>query len=617
MPANRTISIRLTVAEADQFKQAFQQAGAAGQAAMNTLTQSVTASSGALHAHTQAAGLANYQIIELTESAHKFADIILSGGSAIRGLEFELPKFIGIAGGVTNALGAVGKALPLVAIGAAAVGIYELGKAAEAQQSRMALLGQQVRATRDDYAAYAKTLDDTARKLTMTTPVGLKDAREAVNAIGTNPNFSGSSADITRLAKDAEDLSVVFKTDLAGGTKILTDGMDDAARAAKNLEEKGIAGFTPGLVRSIELLEQGGKYSEAYAVYLETLEARSKGAATAGLTPLGNAMAHLGEVMNKTREDGRSFAEDTGDFIDRMVTHVVLRIGDAIEDIEAFKKHLHDMHEDTAQFTVNPDTLAMTPIPGAAKPGPAQGGASPPPDPASYVALRTSIAQQYGVDPDLISRLNHTEGRRNPDGSWQTSSAGAIGGFQLEPGTFADMQKKYGISGSITDDDANTRAGVLYYRDQLQRENGNATRAYYDYHDGPGAAYTSQAAIFAAGTGGIDSYRGRALITPTGTDPASGGYYAGANGSGMINDGRKSDEQVAGLIQGTRSDVGEKLAATLDGIEKQLQAMEVSGRQDSVEYRGLQQREQSTKAAIYNNVDPQTQALREGTAAAR
>ena len=472
MTASRTISIRLTVAEADQFKQAFAQAGAAGHAAMATIAKATAATTTAQHANTQAGQLQNYQLIELAESAHKFADGILAGGSALKAFAYEAPNFVAIAGGFSNALGAVGKALPLLAIGAAVVGIYELGKSADEQQSRLRLLGQQVRATRDDYDAYAVTLDKTARALAQHTSLSTKDARETVNTIGTNANFSGNSSDITRLATDAENLSVVLKTDLAGGTKIITDGLNDAAKAAKDLGDKGFAGFTPEMVRSIGLLQQGGKYAEAFSLFLKTVEARSSGAAEAGLTPLGAALKRLDEAFNGSRDGAKSFSEDVGGFIDAMVTRGITNLSRLIETLHNIPTNIEKAGQDTAQFTVDPNTLVMTPIPGAPKQNQSSTSAGNAVDQSKYDSMRDRLAKEYGVDPDVIARLNRTEGSRDANGNWRTSSSGAIGGFQLLPGTFAQEQQKYGFQGGINDDESNARAGILYYRDQLERRGG-------------------------------------------------------------------------------------------------------------------------------------------------
>ena len=609
MAANRTISIRLTVAEADQFKQAFAQAGAAGQSAMNTLTQSVNSSTGALKSHTQAAGLAQYQIVELTESAHKFADIILSGGSAIRGLEFELPKFIGIAGGVTQALGAIGKALPLLGIAAAVGGIYELGKAANDQQSRMALLGQQVRATRDDYESYSATLEKTARQLAQHTTLSTADARTAVNTIGTNPNFSGNSADITRLSKDAQDLSVIFKTDLAGGTKIITDGLNNAAKAAKELEEKGIAGFTPGLVRSIELLQQSGKFADAFSLYLKTLEARSSGAADAGLTPLGAALKRLDEAFNGARDGGKSFAEDVGGFIDAMVARGITNLSRLIETLHSLPSSL--------PAALNAAAPAM----------PDSGGRSVLLGPGTS---RGIFQLQDGADADVRAKYGNYGGRDSTDsaiygGMAYLQMTGSAGAFHLgTKGAGEDPAGAAAYTSSVSRQDVSKLptdvAGQIEYWGQILgmspdmidlgkhiamqesggREYGNSGRA---------AAATPGFTLPTPSTASMDEQR-RILGTlpnPSTFGPAANGYADG----GMINDGRKSDEQTEAEIAGTRAVTGEKLAAVLEGIEKQLQAFETSGRQGTTEYAGLLQREQATQAAIRNNISPQQQFTRE------
>ncbi len=613
--ASRTISVRLTVAEADTFRTAMQNAGLQGSTAFTKITQAAQQSSQALQQHTATGQLANYQLIEIAETAHKFADQILSGGSAVKALAYELPNAIGIAGGFKNAMAALGGALPLVALGAAAAGIVAMGVAAESQQSRLRTLGQQVRATRDDYDAYAATLDKTARSLAQHTTLSTADARTAVNAIGTNPNFSGTSADITRLAKDAQDLSVILKTDLAFGTKVITDGLNDAAKAAKELEDKGIAGFTPGLVRTIELLQQGGHFADAFSLYLKTLEDRSKGAADSGLTGLGTALKRLDEAFNGSRDGAKSWSESIGGFFDVAAARGINNLSALIEKMGEAQKFGSDT-------TIAIPGQAMTTVPTANLPSDPLGAA----------------ARASGLDIALLRAQSTMESGGNPNA---VSSAGAVGLMGLLPGTFGDMQKKYGFSGAITDPTANAVAGALYMREQLDAQSGNLRNAAAAYNEGPSnfakglmpdETRNYQAQLFraypygsgivgpAAAPGTLGSFAPMAeqqRILGTLPSMHSEQYgppalsYSSSDGV-MTNDGRKDAEDLDKQMQGTRALASQTLAAQMSDIQRQLQRLEVSGQQGTPEYQGLLEREQGNRAAQYNNVDPQTQATREG-----
>ncbi|MBK1842443.1 transglycosylase SLT domain-containing protein [Azospirillum sp. YIM B02556] len=100
----------------------------------------------------------------------------------------------------------------------------------------------------------------------------------------------------------------------------------------------------------------------------------------------------------------------------------------------------------------------------------------------------TALSAKYGVDPDFVRRIMQQEsGGRTHDrfGNPLTSSAGAIGPMQVMPGTYAEMARRYGIKGGITDPDANIEAGVAYLSEQMKRF-GNEAAAAAAYNAGPG-----------------------------------------------------------------------------------------------------------------------------------
>jgi hypothetical protein len=79
------------------------------------------------------------------------------------------------------------------------------------------------------------------------------------------------------------------------------------------------------------------------------------------------------------------------------------------------------------------------------------------------------------------SAYSHTDPET---GQVKVSTAGARGLAQVLPGTFSDMQRRYGIEGGIDDPRANLFAGANYFREQLD-EFGDLDTAVTAYHAGP------------------------------------------------------------------------------------------------------------------------------------
>lgn len=86
-------------------------------------------------------------------------------------------------------------------------------------------------------------------------------------------------------------------------------------------------------------------------------------------------------------------------------------------------------------------------------------------------------------------RLIAAEGGTNPDGSFRTSPAGAIGPAQLMPGTAPEAMRLAGFSADDarwrTDPAVNTAAGEAYYN-SLREKYGNDALAAAAYNAGPG-----------------------------------------------------------------------------------------------------------------------------------
>lgn len=251
---------------------------------------------------TSAAKLTGYQLGIVADEAHKFADQILAGGSALTAAFYQLPNMIQTVGGLGNATkiaagflsGPGGIAL---AAGAAGVALSKMGAYAEGEQEHLAQLGQHLRATRDDALSMAGAVTSASDILRKTPGWNTADARSVASTIGSTYNFTGSSSDVVDLAGIARDAGTVFGS-LEDGLKAVQQAMVDPTAEIESLYKQHLPGVDAALVSQIKTLQASGQQGAAYALVIGRIHDATKGATDQALTPFQRSLQNLHSVLD-------------------------------------------------------------------------------------------------------------------------------------------------------------------------------------------------------------------------------------------------------------------------------------------------------------------------------
>ena len=540
----------------------------------------------------------------LIQQGHQVADSALAMGTGFGGVATAAKDMAAKVGSL--ALGLV--SLPGAA-GLAVAGLVAMAVVSESNASRMAILGQQLRATHDDYAALAVQVDLSARKVAASTSASTKEALSAAQTIAGAKYYAGTAADMDVLLRKAVDLSRALGVDLKAGAETIRGALDDTAAAAKKAADQGLTGFSAAVVRNIDLLQTGGQRAAAFKAYIDALGASVDGADKKSLTPFNQAMHDLGEAFYGSRDGGKSFADVIGGPVLTALTaalNVVTRFVEGIKSIPGAIKGMGDMARDGVQFDND-----NNPVPGTGRPGTtygppaptATGGTGVTASVTDYDRMRDRIAIQVGLDPQALRRVQTHEGVLLPNGTWKDSPTGPVGPMQVAAGTFQEMQRKYGFPGSQRDPEANTYAGAYYLRENIQRGRGDLATGYLGYHDGPG--------VYRPGANPSADALSTAAKIGTG--------YTGTpvTSAGMVNETRAASDAVADMTKNTRALKAEELDKQLAATGDQMVRLEADGQKDSAAYKALVQRTEELTAARYNNVDAQTAATRADQSALR
>lgn len=459
---------------------------------------------------------------QLAQLVPQINDVVASLGSGMSPLTILLQQggqVTQIYGGIGATFVAAGRAAAAFAgplgIGAVAVGLGAMAISAERAERKLEDLTQRARATRDDFAAAAREIQAASKAAAATGTIGRTEAREAAQAIRTAPGFSGTEAELTDLIRVSQDLSRVMGEGVAESARRVAKGFDDAHAAAQELAGQGFRTLDAQTTRSIERLQNQGKAAEATALLLDRVRQATAGA-DAARTPFEQGMRDLSKAFTGVEQSANDFIKSIGGELVDAFGEGLSAVAKFVEDSKSEFAKLKGLADSlnagrTGQgddfgakvwnFLTDPNNpivagmnrLAAPTAPGYTGVGSPRAPTATEPAGAAYAAMRDRIARELGVDPEYVRRLQQIENRApRADGTWAVSSAGARGPLQLLPGTFNDMQKKYGFRGTIDDPEANTYAGVYYARERLIQTGGDVGRSYWGYNNGPGVYQTNR-----------------------------------------------------------------------------------------------------------------------------
>lgn len=520
------------------------------------------------------------------QQGHQVVDTALASGQGVKSMGDAFKGMIAGIGGLPTLIGVgvVGALGALVLAGNNALG-------------RLAELRTALRGSQEDYAGLAKTVEDTARRVAASSELSTSAATKAATVLASSKYFAGTSSDLERLTRDAADLGAVLGGDATAGAQKLSAGLTDTYKTAQDLASgpNGLRTLDSGTLHLIDTLQTAGDRSGAFAVLLKAVESAAKGAA-ADVSPLASAWNELANAFSSSTTKGQSFsawlANGVADII-RTTAQEINAIKDAIKGLDDF---LTSMQNKARSF------VGASPMRTGEQGGQAQLTASPSKEAfvSNWLDAAKSAGQQLGISPNVI--LGH----------WAVETNYGKSLYDNNPGNIQAGSNYLGATTVRGDTHADGSAYQTQFRAYNSQE--DFVKDFVALLNNPryAAARNTNDDPLAYG-GGLRRGGYMEDAAAPGKIAAAANNLSGITGGvseGMINNAKALNDEYGKLAEGTRALEAIKLDARLADIDKQMQGVDTSTAEGAQKYAVLKQRQEEVNAAIYKNVDAQTEAQR-------
>ncbi|WP_025320632.1 phage tail length tape measure family protein [Granulibacter bethesdensis] len=423
-------------------------------------------------------GLATGQPVMMTliQQGHQVADQMIATGAS----------FSGLATAGRAAFAAIG-GLPAVAVAAMVAGVAAIGMSAEKSGRQLLDLQETLRATRADYASAGAAVDAVSRSMAAQGLGSLSDMRTASSTIAAVPTVA--VGDLGGYVRQARDLARVMGQDVPTAASLLAQALQDPAAAARRLADAHQLGINPALAHTIELLQASGEASAASALLTRRMGEAARGAA-ADLTPLQQAVERLSGSYHSGTSAVGEFARSTGDSITWLASAAIDGLTSVMGLLDRGAASMQ------ALWNTIPEPMRRAlgrAYEGAENPLSLFGytGASSGSTSGSLTDTLAASARQRGFSTselDLAQRIMRIESggqQYGRGGDVLTSGAGALGAFQIMPGTGA----RYGFSAQqLASPGSNVDAGLTIIADLWRRYDGDPALVAIAYNGGTGLA---------------------------------------------------------------------------------------------------------------------------------
>lgn len=507
---------------------------------LNTVQQGLQANSG------KVGGLSSFQLQNLQFQVNDVVTQLSLGQGVLRTFESQAGQIFQIfdlTGAAMLRFAAIAGPVALV-VGVVVAALLRMKEATDSTRAFSA----QLTVSADGLAYQAKALTNVSRVIEGY-GVSFGDAREAVKQFVRD---GLSTASMEQFAKTAYNLSVVTGQTFAEALKslsvIATGSLSDIMKLDEGLNiltatqaadirqafDSGeatrgrtiaINAFTVALQRGRDegITPTAIAYRDltlAWHGFLDELGRTS--ALNTAITALAN-MARLATevtsalrvIFNPTQAEAESKVKLLSEALDKLQLRIdalkksgdVSSGEDSLSMLQAKAKDLTRLLQEAvaerdklvAAGTAGSGSLTSTVLPSAFSSLPPADSRATKTIPGDIQAVISAVSSITKVSEAELSALYRLEASRKADGTFATSSAGAVGAFQLMPETFATVVKQFqglfdalsktiGKPTDINTPEFNALAGALYFQQQKSSFGGNAALGAAAYNMGPGSA---------------------------------------------------------------------------------------------------------------------------------